>query len=196
MTYLSLLLINLCLCPCIAAQNDFRDETVYTDLKEALKTPAAVKRLDLSKQKLSRFPPGIFLVKNLYERVRSKNKLTSVPAALSQLKKLRILRIDKNKIDELPQSIGELDNLEILDINRTEIFFLPESIGNCSSLERIIAWDTNLSTLPAALRKCSRLAYVDLRNVMFSRSQQEELQKMLPDVKIEFTNDCNCGPNP
>ena len=194
--YLSCLFLSLLLALPALAQNDFQDEPVFTDMKEAMKTPLAVKRLDLSKQKLSKVPADVFLLKNLYELVLSKNKLTRIPDEISQLKKLRILRVDRNKIESLPESIGSLQYLEILDINRSDMFYLPESLGNCSSLERIIAWDTNLSTLPASLKKCTQLMYIDLRNIMFSKAQQEELEKMLPGTKIDFTIDCNCGPNP
>lgn len=194
--YLSCLFLSLLLVLPALAQNDFQDEPVFTDMKEAMKTPLAVKRLDLSKQKLSKVPADVFQLKNLYELVLSKNKLTRIPDEISQLKKLRILRVDRNKIESLPESIGSLQYLEILDINRSDMFYLPESLGNCSSLERIIAWDTNLSTLPASLKKCTQLMYIDLRNIMFSKAQQEELEKMLPGTKIDFTIDCNCGPNP
>lgn len=188
---------NACFSAPAAKAQEWQDVPVYTDLKEALKNPKSVKRLDLSKQKLSRIPSEVFTsFPNMYELVLSKNKLKTLPDELGNLRNLRILKLDRNKFESLPETIGRLEKLEVLDVNRSDLYYLPESIGNCHSLERIIAWDTNLITLPNSLKKCHSLGYIDLRNIEFSSSLQEELKTMLAGVKIEFTNSCNCGPNP
>lgn len=183
--------------PLSSFSQSWQDVPVYTDIKEAMKSPNSVKRIDLSKQKLTKIPPEVFTeFPNLYELVLSKNKLTKIPLEIGELKNLRILKLDRNKIEEIPETIGKLNKLEVLDVNRTEIYRLPESIGNCSSLEHIIAWDTNLFTLPRSLKKCTQLKMVNLRNIQFSESTKEELKAMLPGVIIEFSESCNCGPNP
>jgi Leucine-rich repeat (LRR) protein len=177
------------------ASDYFQDVPVWTDLKEALKTPKAIRRLDLSKTKLKKIPAEVFELYNLEELMLSKNQITEIPADIKKLKKLRVLDISKNKLEELPKEIGTLKNLEKLDLGRNNIFSLPDEIGNCESLEILSIWDNNIGMLPEAMKKIQNLKQIDMRNIMISDPAQAMMEDMLPGVKILFTSNCNCGPN-
>lgn len=173
----------------------FQDVPVWTDLDEALKTPKAIKRLNLSKSKLREIPAGVFELVNLEELDISKNQLKSLPPEIKLLRKLKVLNVSKNKLEGLPNEIGELKNLERLDASRNDLFTLPDSLGNCESLEILSFWENNLSTLPSSLKKIPNLKEIDLRVIVFSEATRWMLTDMLPGVKIHFSNECNCGPN-
>lgn len=172
----------------------FQDVPVWTDLAEALKTPKAIRRLDLSKTKLKKIPMEVFQLYNLEELNLSKNQITSIPPEIKNLKKLRVLNISRNKIDALPPEIGQLKNLEKLDAGRNELFSLPSEIGGCESLEIILLWENNLSGLPESLKKITTLKEIDMRNIMISDPMRAMMQEMLPGVTIHFSSNCNCGP--
>jgi len=80
----------------------------YTSLEEALKTPAAVYRLNLQKQRLKEVPAGIFLLDHLEELNLSHNRIKELPAQIGELKNLKILDLSHNKLAELPLETGDL----------------------------------------------------------------------------------------
>lgn len=173
----------------------FQDVPIWTDLKEALKTPKAIKRLSLAKTRLKDIPLEVFELENLEELDLSRNQIREIPPQIRNLKKLRVLDISRNKLESLPSEIGYLKNLERLEAGRNNLFSIPESIGGCQSLEVLSLWENNLSTLPETLKKIPSLKEIDLRIIMFSDGSKFILQEMLPGVTIHFSYNCNCGPN-
>ncbi|MCS6981531.1 MAG: leucine-rich repeat domain-containing protein [Flavobacteriales bacterium] len=185
------------LVPYVYAQDEggyFQDVPVYTSLREALRSPLAVRRLSLTRQKLTRIPPEVFELENLEELDLSRNKIREIPPAIGQLKKLRILRLQKNQIETLPEEMGQLRKLEFLDISRNPLLRLPESLGQCAALRQIMAWDTNLSDLPLSLNQLEQLEEVDLRAILFSRQEMQRLTESFPRVRLHFSGECQCGP--
>ncbi len=176
-------------------EDTFRDVPVWTDLAAALENPRIVRRLSLTKTNLRAIPPEVFDLYNLEELDLSKNQIKNLPPEISRLKKLRFLDISKNKLEELPKEIGELNNLEILMAGKNNIYRLPDEIGNCSALESLSLWDNNLSGLPVNLKTLSNLKEVDLRVTLFSDAAKAIIKEMLPGVNVQFSNECNCGPN-
>ena len=176
-------------------EDSFRDVPVWTDLKVALENPRAVRRLSLTKTNLRTVPPEVFDLYNLEELDLSKNQIKDLPPEIGNLKKLRFLDVSKNKLEELPKEIGQLSNLEILMAGKNNMYRLPDEIGNCSSLESLSLWDNNLSGLPTTLKGLSSLKEVDLRVTLFSDAAKAIIKEMLPGVNVQFSNECNCGPN-
>lgn len=194
----SLLILFICLLSTgagFAQTGDYyQDIPVWTDLNEALKTPKAIRRLDLSKTKLKEIPMEVFQLYNLEMLDLSRNQIKSIPPEIKNLKKLRILDISRNKLEALPAEIGQLKDLEKLDAGRNDLFNIPPEMGNCESLEILSLWENNLSGLPATLKKIPVLKEIDMRNIMISDPMRAMLEEMLPGVKLLFTSNCNCGP--
>ena len=176
-------------------EDSFRDVPVWTDLKAALENPRAVRRLSLAKTKLRTIPPEVFELYNLEELDLSKNQIKKLPPEIAKLRKLRFLDISKNKLEDLPKEIGELKNLEILMAGKNNIYRLPDEIGGCTSLESISLWDNNLTGLPVSMKTLPNLKEVDLRVTLFSDAAKAMIKEMLPGVNVQFSNECNCGPN-
>lgn len=173
----------------------YQDVPVWTDLTEAMKTPKAIRRLDLSKTKLREIPADVFELYNLEELVLAKNQLKAIPPDIKRLKNLRVLDLSRNKLESLPPEIGQLKNLEKLELGHNDLYVLPVEIGDCQSLEYLSIWENNITSLPATLKKITVLKEIDLRNIVISDPSQQMMQEMLPGVKIHFMSNCHCGPN-
>lgn len=165
----------------------------YTDLQAALENPSAVVKLSLRKQKLKSFPKEILQFKNLQYLDLSKNSITELPDSLVSLKDLQYLIISRNGLLALPKNIGELKNLVHLNINQNEVQVLPYSFGSLEKLEYADLWSNNLDYFPESMSGLKNLKWMDLRNILIPAQNQQMIQQMLPDTKIQFSPPCNCS---
>jgi Leucine-rich repeat (LRR) protein len=169
-------------------------EPVYTSLSEALKNPAKVYRLDLSKQKLRELPISIFSLYNLQELILVKNKLQVLPSEIGNLTNLQILNVSKNNLSELPSSIGNLTNLVELIANQNYIFKLPPQIGNLINLEKLDLWSNIIDVFPYEIANLkNNLKILDLRVVLINEEKQKVIADLLPNTHIYFSKSCNCN---
>ena len=112
---------------------------------------------------------------------------------IAKLTHLRVLNLDHNKLLRLPNSIGELQELEMLIISRNIIEILPDSIAKLRNLHTIDAWDNPMYVLPESIvRIQNTLKTIDLRQIPLTKSEYEEMEKLLPNTDILFTNICEC----
>ncbi len=173
----------------------FKEVPVYTDLNEALKTPSKIYHLDLSKQKLSKFPMDILKLENLEVLVLAKNKLSKLPPEIVQLKNLRVLDISKNNFEQLPLEVCRIESLVYLELSKNPLLKLPEEIGNLQNLEVLSIWSTDIGTLPESLKKVKSLKIIDMRVISLKAVEMQTIRAMFPEsVNIFFSNDCGCGP--
>lgn len=171
------------------------DEGVYTDLKLALENKAAVKHLNLSGQKLKKFPKEILELYNLESLDLSKNKLEKLPDDIGKLKKLTVLNLSNNKIEELPAGIGDLKRLMSLNLYHNAVWKLPNELGQLTKLEYLYLNGNPIFRLPETMKACSSLKFLDLRRTEFSEGDKNALREMFPGVDIYFDSGCTCGPN-
>jgi len=165
----------------------------YTTLEEALAAPKdSVYSLKL-KERLKKVPPEVFQFPNLQWLDLSKNRLREIPPEIGLLKKLKKLILEKNKIEALPPEIGQLEDLRELIINRNELETLPDEIGNLEKLRYIDMWSNNITGLPPTMDKMYALQEVDLRVIVFTEKEQEEIKAILQNVTLKMDEHCNCG---
>ncbi len=165
----------------------------YTSLEEALLSPDSVYRLRL-KGRLRQIPPEVFTsFPNLHELDLSKNRLKEIPPEIQLLKKLKKLVLFKNLLETLPAEIGALENLEELIINRNELVSLPEEIGQLKKLRYLDMWSNNITVLPRSMTLLKALQEVDLRVIVMTEREQEDINYLLPDIKVHMDKNCNCG---
>jgi Leucine-rich repeat (LRR) protein len=74
-----------------------------------------------------------------------------------------------NPIQELPAEFGHLKQLQFLQLWGTEITWLPESIAE----------------LPV-------LRWLDMRNIILTESEREDLIRMFPKTTLYLSEGCNC----
>lgn len=165
----------------------------YTDLKEVIKYPQKVVKLDLSRCKLKEFPKEILKCTNLQELNLSNNRITEIPAEIAVLKNLKVLKISRNKLTSLPHSIGKLTNLKVLVVFSNQLTTFPAEIGNLNRLEIIDAWGNEIGYLPKEIANLKNLQILDLRVINFNDQEKSDMEEMLPKTKIIFSDGCNCG---
>ncbi len=166
----------------------------YTSLEEALAAPRdSVYSLKL-KKRLKQVPVEVFTAfPNLQLLDLSKNRLVEIPPELGMLKNLKKLILFKNKIESLPPQIGELENLQELIINQNELVTLPEEIGNLKKLRYIDMWSNNITRLPGSMAEMYALEEVDLRVIVMTQSEQEQIKDLLQNTEVKMDSHCNCG---
>lgn len=165
----------------------------YVSLEEALLTPEKVYKLDLSKSKLIEFPSKIFLLKNLNVLNLSKNKMVVIPDSIAVLVYLQDITFSRNKIEEFPLGICELKHLKRLNMNRNLLVGIPSEIGELTELRVLDLWSNDLAHFPAELKNLENLEVLDLRGILINYEQQERLEKLLPNAKVEMDLPCKCG---
>jgi leucine-rich repeat protein SHOC2 len=109
------------------------------------------------------------------------------------LKKLKKLILFKNRIETLPAEIGELEDLRELVVNQNEMETLPYEIGNLKKLRYIDMWSNNLTHLPGSMAEMWALEELDLRVIVLTESEQEDIKILLPNTKVHMDQHCNCG---
>ncbi len=166
----------------------------YKSLKEALVNPSKVYKLNLHKQRLTKFPADILKFVNLNVLNLSNNKITKFPAELSQLAYLQNLNMAKNELSAIPPEISQLKNLQILTLNRNDIQSLPSEMGTMYNLKYLDIWGTEINELPYEISKLKHtLLKLDMRVIYMKRGEQEEILKWFPLTEVLFSRPCNCN---
>jgi Leucine-rich repeat (LRR) protein len=166
----------------------------FTTLEEALASSRdSVYSLKL-KGRLKEVPLEVFTeFPNLQWLDLSKNRLTEIPPQLGLLKNLKKLILNKNKIEVLPAEIGQLEDLRELIISQNELESLPTEIGDLKKLRYIDMWSNNITRLPSEMAEMYALEEVDLRVIVMTEAEQEDIKILLPNTKVHMDQHCNCG---
>lgn len=134
----------------------------FTSLDEALKTPEAVKFLNLSGKGLTAVPASVIKLVNLEKLNLSNNKISVLPKELSGLKKLKSLNLTANAFTSFPVVVTSIASLEDFEISFNNILSLPKEITALAKLKRVSASKCGLKKLPAELSKMQQLEIADL----------------------------------
>lgn len=166
----------------------------YTSLEEALAAPRdSVYSLKL-KDRLKEVPLEVFTeFPNLQWLDLSRNRFKELPPQLGLLKNLKKLILNKNKIEVLPAEIGQLEDLRELIISQNELESLPTEIGDLKKLRYIDMWSNNISRLPSEMAEMYALEELDLRVIVMTEAEQEDIKILLPNTKVHMDQHCNCG---
>ncbi len=198
MRYFIILAVGLCSLT-VSAQNwtlDALESDIYqyTSLEEAMNASKdSVFSLKL-KERLKEVPLEVFTqFPNLQLLDLSKNRIKEIPSQIGLLKKLKKLILFKNKIESLPPQLGELEDLRELIINQNELETLPEEIGKLKKLRYIDMWSNNITGLPGTMAEMWALEEVDLRVIVMTEAEQEDIKHLLPNTKVNMDQHCNCG---
>lgn len=180
--------------PQAIAQPDYElTGTLYTSLKDAMASPDSVTRLKLRRKGLTEIPPEIFNFPNLQELDLGSNKIQSLPSNFGELNNLKILRLNRNKISVVGKEIGSLSNLIYLDLGRNQIQALPFEIGNLKKLEFLQIWGNEITMLPESINDLTALKWLDMRAILLTDSEREDLLEQLPQTEVLISPGCNCG---
>lgn len=168
-------------------------EPIYLKLKDAkLIHPDSVFYLDLCRAGLKEIPQELFKYTNLKGLDLSNNKLDSLPNNFI-FKQLETLNLTNNKFSVFPPVICKNTSLRHLKIGKNYLTEIPECIGELIFLEKLDVWFNIITVLPESLSELRHLKTIDIRGMNYSEEFQEKWNTLLPRVKIEFDNGCDCG---
>lgn|GEM_PF-183436 len=166
--------------------------TSFTSIKEAMKHPEQVIKLELRKKRLKKFPPEILTFTNLQYLDISKNDIEELPDEIGHLKNLQYLAVSRNGLQEFPTQIGDLKNLYYLEANNNDLTSLPTEIGKLDKLRILDLWSNDIDQFPSEIRNLKNLLLLDLRVIMIPDAEQNRVQSLLPHTKIFFSPYCKC----
>lgn len=172
---------------------DAPDVKIYTSLDEIKSNPDSVLYIDFSKQKLSKIPDEVFACKNLVYLDLKRNKIEEISTRIGELQNLRVLNMSRNRLVKLPPTIGQCTQLRSLILNQNAISEICPEIGLLVNLAVLDLWGNEVDRLPKEISKISEtLKFLDMRVIYMTHDAQEEIELLLPETTIYFSNGCNC----
>lgn len=115
--------------------------------------------------------------------------LIKLPACFNQLLDLRKLDLSRTGLATFPMAICEMYTLEHLSIAHTDIVYLPDEIADLPNLQYLDLRGTGIEDLPHGLE---HLHTIDMRLIMLSKLEQDDLRSRFPNTKIFFSSPCHC----
>ena len=189
-----LLAIFLLLTNGVYSQPDYSTQgRVFTSISQALMQPDSVFRLKLRRKGYKQIPPEVFNFKNLRELDLIGNKIERIPNEISSLQQLEILRLGSNQIEVIGKEIIGLNKLRYLDLGKNKIQALPFEIGELNDLEFLQIWGNDITLLPESIQNLNKLKYLDMRAILLTDSEREDVLEQLPQTEIFISPGCNCG---
>jgi leucine-rich repeat protein SHOC2 len=166
---------------------------VFTSMSQALMQPDSVFRLKLRRKGYKQIPPEVFNFKNLRELDLIGNKIERIPNEIGSLLQLEILRLGGNQIEVIGKEIAGLNKLRYLDLGKNKIQALPFEIGELNDLEFLQIWGNDITLLPESIQNLNKLKYLDMRAILLTDSEREDVLEQLPQTEIFISPGCNCG---
>lgn len=141
---------------------------IYKDLKQALKTPDVVYKLDLSYQNIE---PKLFnkigQLKNLMNLQLNSNNISVLPASFCDLHNLVYFSSLNNPIQQWNCPFYNFPNLQYFEIGNSQIDSISQSIIACQYLKTLKIFNTEDTLfLPKTLKYLKKLSAIMLENVM------------------------------
>ena len=168
----------------------------YHSLESALKEPDKVYKLQLTRKKLKAVPEEIRQFKNLNALDLGNNKLRDLPEWMAELAYLQEFHAPKNKFTSVPKVVCAWKDLKRLDLHQNEITGLPACMGGLTHLFSLDMWSNDLEDFPQELEGMKELKFLDLRVIQFDQGEMTRISELFPQVRIFFSQPCNCGTTP
>jgi Leucine-rich repeat (LRR) protein len=193
--YLFLLLLPILFFPYSSKAQDFDYSKLkrYKNLADIKQNPDSVFYIQMKHKGLKEIPPQVFACRNLIYLDLSFNKIKSIPPEIGKLTHLRVLNLGNNKINNISPEIKNCKELRTLILRFNELTQIPPEIGFLPKLVYLNLAGNYLNILPETMKNLqSQLKYLDMRVITLSRQEQADIEKMLPNTKIFFSQSCNC----
>ena len=128
----------------------------YRHLENRIIALESLKKLDLSGNRLTKLPRGLWDMKSLIHLNVENNQISEIPSFIpansNVCKNIQCLIISNNKLDHFPEFLRHCKWLNTLRIAGNQINFVPNYLKACSSSLRVLDIDRcNLKNLPACL---------------------------------------------
>ncbi|XP_054895188.1 leucine-rich repeat-containing protein 2 isoform X2 [Poeciliopsis prolifica] len=147
---------------------------------------AALRRLNVSYNRLSRVPPELgdceklerlelagnlslselpFELSSLKQLVHldiSENRFASIPVCALRMSRLQLLDLSNNQLSDLPQDMDRLQQLSTLFVHSNRLSYLPVCLTNISSLRMVVASGDALTCVPTSLCNDPTIKFIRL----------------------------------
>lgn len=150
---------------------------VFKEFPEPLLELTALKKLDLSFNKISKIPESISSLKKLKILNLRSNNILTLPKSIYHLESLEELNLHSNRIENMPESITNLKFLKTLKLTNNKLRILPEAIGDLKSLENLSLYGNDITFLPESIGKLPSLKHLDIAHTKL---------KSLPDAILNL----------
>lgn len=183
---------------------------VYTSLKEALKEPLKVYRLNLSGLPVDSFPIDLSKFKNLEHLYLNYDHLEFIPKEIADLQNLKVLQLNGDNFKTLPPEFSKLKNLQeiylnadkkidlsqnvkvlsnlpklrILHLEGDNLSSLPPNFSMLSHLEKLYLGNNKFTSVPLQIKDIKTLKYLDIRNNNVPAIKKEDYKTF--GYKINF----------
>lgn len=165
------------------SQNDFEKygpygSTVFTDIKEALKTNSKVYKLDLSYQTIeAKMLDKISELNDLQAIKLGSNSLSKFPQRMEHLVNLVYFASYNNPFEEFLPSLNSFPNLHYLDLHHCKIDSIPSQIAYLSQLNTFKFGNTDDTLkLPNTLKFLKRLKELSFENCILDSFPKQIFQ--------------------
>jgi Leucine-rich repeat (LRR) protein len=165
----------------------------YTSITDIENNKEKVIKVTLKGKKYSDFPQLLYECPNLQYLSINKANMKKFPDSLHKLPNLQVIDFHKNQISIIPREIQHLKKLKVIRLGQNEINFLPIEIGLLEQLVILDLWSNNITKFPEEISNLKKLKFVDLRVIQMNDLQQEAIRQLIPNVKVEFSQSCNCN---
>lgn len=167
----------------------------FTSLKEALKNPKKVYKLNLSNQQITISNADWAKFINLEKLTLKNDHLTELPEGIINLKNIKYLDISGNDFKILPKEFSGLVNLEELYLNNEKNIDLPATLTILTQLPKLKSLhleEDNLTFLPSEILK-----FQNLENLYLNKNKLVEVPKLetLDHLKYLDLKDNNINTN-
>lgn len=126
---------------------------------------------------------------NIRVLILKKTPLIKLPECLANMTNLRSLDLTKGAPQRFPEVISRMYTLEHLSLAHTKIEYLPDEVADLINLKSLDLRGTGVEVLPAGL---DFVETVDMRLIMLSKGDQDELRAMFPHTEIYLSSPCHC----
>lgn len=167
----------------------------FEDVEKAIQaqqTGEVVWALDLTRDRLTDLPEAILQLPNLRYLMVNRNKLNNLPEWLKELTDLRALMADHNHFRHFPDVLLRMPDLEQVSLGENALTAIPLDIDNMENLRVLSLWGNVVAEFPASLANLLSLQVLDLLHNEMTVDEQEMLRTLLPDVKLNFSEPCDC----
>lgn len=121
----------------------------------------AIRRLDVSRNRLKTISESINQMTHLEEFAAEDNQLWSLPVGLMRLRHLRKVELSANRLTFLPNEFSGWRSLEYLDLSNNHLRQLPSAMASLQSVRDLSLRDNRLISLPNAVAGWANLMELD-----------------------------------
>lgn len=166
----------------------------YVNFKNHSKTDTLVEALLIKGKKIDSIPKYVLNLKKLRYLKIIGTQISSINFKNAKLNSLTHLEISRNSnLTSVPFSIVELSSVTHLELGNNNIELFDKQLCQMKQLEFLNLWSNNIGFIPDCIEQLSKLKQLEMRVNEISQENQNQIEGLLPNCKLNFSPACNCN---